>query len=94
MIIKTNNWSLINKQVSKLDCNPSHDDTLESSKDFQSLNFLSHEEKINKLEGHTGIVTSSNGGSITWKVVKEVTNDKLKVARELNEDYLSQKIFL
>ena len=36
-------------------------------------------EKIHELERHTEIVTSSNDGSITWKVVKEVTDDELKL---------------
>ena len=38
--------------------------------------------KNHKLEGYTEIVISSNDESITWKVVKEVTVDELKVAQE------------
>ena len=117
MIIKTNNWSIVNTHVSKLDYNPSYDDALESSKDWKSLEFLSHKEeiessvgydetldkdhtiqlneatrhlelyikawkKIHKFEGPTEIVTNCNDGSITWKVVKEVTDDGLTVAQE------------
>ena len=129
MIIKTNNWSIINKQVSKLDYNPSHDDALESSEDFQSLDFLCYEVEIEnsagnyetsdedniiqfneatghlelynkawkknqELEGHKEIVTSYNDESITWKVVKEVTDDEFKVAREQDEElYKSKDLF-
>ena len=54
MIIKTNNWNIVNKQVSKLDYNPSYDDALGSSKDFQSLDFQAHEEEIKSGAGNDG----------------------------------------
>ena len=100
---------------------------MESSEDFQSLDFQSHEEepesvagndasldeditqyneatrhlelynkawkKIHELEGHTEIVTSANDGSITWKVVKEVTDDELKASRERDEELFKSKNF-
>ena len=50
-------------------------------------------EKIHKLEGHTEIVISYNDRSITWKVVKEVTDDELKVAQELDKDLFKSENF-
>ena len=60
MIIQTNNRSIINKQVSKLDYNPLHDDALESSKDFQSLDFHSHEEEIESVAGNDETLDKDN----------------------------------
>ena len=45
-------------------------------------------EKIHELEGHTEKVTS-----ITWKVVKEETDDQLNVARERDKDLFKSKDF-
>ena len=59
-MIKTINWNIINEQVSKLDYNPSHDDALESSKDFQSLDFQFHEEEIESGADNDEILDKDN----------------------------------
>ena len=50
-------------------------------------------EKIDELEGHTKLSTSSNDESITWKVVKEGTDDESKVAQERDKDLFKSEDF-
>ena len=50
-------------------------------------------KQIYELEGHTEIVTSANDGSITWKVIKEFTDDELKASRERDEELFKAKDF-